>query len=67
MPMIDGVMAELPPLISDSDLHISQLTLHLLTSMCHVHPTSFNKSREPILNAILTLIKSPLLQGKVRN
>ncbi|XP_071804723.1 cullin-associated NEDD8-dissociated protein 1-like [Asterias amurensis] len=63
MPMIDGVMAELPPLISDSDLHISQLTLHLLTSMCHVHPTSFNKSREPILNAILTLIKSPLLQG----
>ncbi|XP_022103590.1 cullin-associated NEDD8-dissociated protein 1-like [Acanthaster planci] len=63
MPMVDGILAELPPLISDSDLHISQLTLHLLTSVCRVHPTNAAKTRDAILPAILSLIKSPLLQG----
>ena len=63
MPMVDGILTELPPLISDADLHISQLTLHLLTSVCRVHPASAAKTREAILAAILSLIKSPLLQG----
>ena len=34
---LSPVLAELPPLVSESDLHIAQLTLSLLTSISNNH------------------------------
>ena len=55
---------ELPSLISDADFHIAQLTLILLTSVAKIHPMALASSNN-ILPEIITLAKSPLLQGKV--
>ncbi|XP_063954997.1 cullin-associated NEDD8-dissociated protein 1-like isoform X1 [Lytechinus pictus] len=65
--MMDGIMTELPPLINESDLHISQLTLNLLTSLCEIHPSSMSKIYDHILVEILVLVRSPLLQGGALN
>lgn len=54
-------MVELPPLISDTDFHIAQLTLILLSSVAKIHPMALSSSN--ILPEIITLAKSPLLQG----
>lgn len=62
--MIDGILAEIPPLINESDLHISQLTLNLLTSLCCKHPKSMAKVCDSIMKEIFILVRSPLLQGK---
>ncbi|XP_062521004.1 cullin-associated NEDD8-dissociated protein 1-like isoform X2 [Corticium candelabrum] len=59
----DSVMKELPPLISESDLHVSQLTLNLLTTLGTANKASLYKTPDGVLPAILNLLKSPLLQG----
>ena len=41
-----------------------QLTLILLTSICHVNKATMSAVHEGILPQILVLIRSPLLQGK---
>lgn len=57
---------ELPALLSESDLHIAQLTLVLLTSIAKLQPQALTDLSRPfILPEILTLAKSPLLQGKI--
>lgn len=66
-PMIDGILAEIPPLINESDLHISQLTLNLLTSLCCKHPKSMAKVCDSIMKEIFILVRSPLLQGGALN
>ncbi|KAF8766423.1 Cullin-associated NEDD8-dissociated protein 1 like protein [Argiope bruennichi] len=65
--MISTVLSELPPLISESDLHISQLTMSLLTSISKVQKQSLMNVTEAILPEILTLVHSPLLQGAALN
>lgn len=57
------VLAELPPLISETDLHIAQLTLALLTSISASHPTAVPPLQGSVLPEILRLAESPLLQG----
>ncbi|XP_048590232.1 cullin-associated NEDD8-dissociated protein 1 [Nematostella vectensis] len=64
---ISGVLAEVPPLINESDLHISQLTLSLLTSTAKVHRVCMAKAASTFLPAIMVLVKSPLLQGGALN
>jgi len=59
------VTTELPALLNESDLHIAQLTLNLLTTIAKLHPTALTRVSEHILPEILILVKSPLLQGKV--
>lgn len=55
---------ELPPLLSESDLHIAQLCLQLLTSIAKLQPQALADLNRPfILPEILLLAKSPLLQG----
>jgi len=54
---------ELPALLNESDLHIAQLTLNLLTTIAKLHPTALTRVSEHILPEILILVKSPLLQG----
>ncbi|GAB1606379.1 cullin-associated NEDD8-dissociated protein 1 [Argonauta hians] len=61
--MIAKMMEEMPPLINENDLHVSQLTLNLLTSILHIHPPSMSNIQEKMLPQILLLVQSPLLQG----
>lgn len=65
--MITAVMAELPALICESDLHISQLTLSLLTSISKVQQEALLNVTDAILPEVLVLVKSPLLQGAALN
>lgn len=65
--MIEDALVELPPLISESDLHISQLTMSLLTSMSQAHKECLVKVNDAILPEILILARSPLLQGAALN
>lgn len=65
--MINTVLTELPPLISETDLHISQLTMNLLTSISKVQKQPLMNIADTILPEILTLVHSPLLQGAALN
>jgi len=57
------VLAELPPLVSESDLHIAQLTLVLLTSISVAHRQAIPTIHKSVLPEVLKLAESPLLQG----
>uniref|UniRef100_A0AAY4ENY9 TATA-binding protein interacting (TIP20) domain-containing protein n=1 Tax=Denticeps clupeoides TaxID=299321 RepID=A0AAY4ENY9_9TELE len=61
--MIDAVLAELPLLISESDMHVSQMAISFLTTLARVHPDSLSKISGSILSELITLVRSPLLQG----
>ena len=56
-------ISELPPLLSESDLHVAQLSLVLLTSAAKQHPQALKDVHEVILPEIMILLRSPLLQG----
>jgi cullin-associated NEDD8-dissociated protein 1 len=55
------IIVELPALLSENDLHISYVALKLATLICKSHGPSLITSN--ILNQVLLLIQSPLLQG----
>jgi cullin-associated NEDD8-dissociated protein 1 len=59
------VLCEIPPLLSESDLHIAQLTLHLLTSIARKQRSALQPSGVSgvIMPEVLNLLRSPLLQG----
>jgi cullin-associated NEDD8-dissociated protein 1 len=61
--LLEKVTTELPALLNETDLHIAQLTLTLLTTIAKLHPVSLNNISDNILPEILVLVKSPLLQG----
>lgn len=61
--MFEDIMTELPALISESDLHVSQLCFLLLTSICQTNPRSMTRVHRAILPQLLSLICSPLMQG----
>ncbi|ROT63807.1 hypothetical protein C7M84_018283 [Penaeus vannamei] len=61
--MLDKVLIELPPLINESDLHIAQLCLTLLTSTAKLHKSSLANFLEVIMPDVMALVRSPLLQG----
>ncbi|KAK2158819.1 hypothetical protein LSH36_163g01004 [Paralvinella palmiformis] len=65
--MFGNILDELPPLISESDLHVSQLSLNLLTSMCCINPDAMSSTRDKILPQLMQLLRSPLLQGAALN
>lgn len=62
--MVDAVLAELPPLISESDMHVSQMALSFLSTLAVTHPASLGQlSSGNILQQLISLVRSPLLQG----
>ncbi|KAF0028767.1 hypothetical protein F2P81_017872 [Scophthalmus maximus] len=62
--MVDAVLAELPPLISESDMHVSQMALSFLSTLAVTHPSSLGQlSGSNILQQLIALVRSPLLQG----
>ncbi|XP_034943385.1 cullin-associated NEDD8-dissociated protein 1 [Chelonus insularis] len=66
--LLDKVTAELPALLNESDLHIAQLTLTLLTTIAKLYPVALvNCISDSILPEVLELVKSPLLQGAALN
>jgi len=60
---LSPVLAELPPLVSETDLHIAQLTLALLTSVTSSHTATIPVIQKSVLPEVLKLAESPLLQG----
>ncbi|XP_053976488.1 cullin-associated NEDD8-dissociated protein 1 isoform X2 [Hylaeus anthracinus] len=65
--LLDKVTTELPALLNETDLHIAQLTLNLLTTIAKLHPIALTRVTDNILPEILVLVKSPLLQGVALN
>jgi len=63
----ESVLNELPALISENDLHISQLALNLLTSVTKRQKGLLPMIKTNILREALVLTKSPLLQGNALN
>ncbi|TNN40104.1 Cullin-associated NEDD8-dissociated protein 1 [Liparis tanakae] len=62
--MVDAVLAELPPLISESDMHVSQMALSFLSTLAVTHPAALGQlSGGNILQQLIALVRSPLLQG----
>lgn len=49
-------MDECGPLISETDLHISQLTISLLTTMCRSHPAAMSQMDKEIIIQLLLLV-----------
>ena len=64
---LEPVLIELQPLLTDSDLHIAQLTMNLLTSVAKLHKNSLSKIQSTCLPQIFHLSQSPLLQGAALN
>lgn len=60
---LEPVLSELPPLVDESDMHVSQLSITLLTCMAKACPSSLAKISSSVLPGVLTLVHSPLLQG----
>ncbi|KOC62116.1 Cullin-associated NEDD8-dissociated protein 1, partial [Habropoda laboriosa] len=65
--LLDKVTTELPALLNETDLHIAQLTLNLLTTIAKLHSVALTRVSDNILPEILVLVKSPLLQGVALN
>ena len=61
--VLSPVLAELPPLVSETDLHIAQLTLALLTSVTTSQASTIPVIQKSVLPEVLKLAESPLLQG----
>lgn len=65
--LLKGAIAEVPPLISELDLHVAQLSMVLLTSTANLRSSALIDVHSTLLPEILTLIRSPLLQGVALN
>lgn len=65
--MIESVLAELPALITENDMHVSQVAVMFLTTLAQVYPSCISKISSSVLAEILQLIHSPLLQGGALN
>jgi cullin-associated NEDD8-dissociated protein 1 len=64
--LIKTILLELPLLINENDLLLAQYSLKLTTSICKMNnqQTTLDKEQiNSILNKVLELIQSPLLQG----
>jgi cullin-associated NEDD8-dissociated protein 1 len=61
------VLIELPPLVSESDLHIAQLTMDLLTTVSKCNMTVLPIVQQTSLPEVFKLAQSPLLQGAALN
>ncbi|KAM7096039.1 cullin-associated NEDD8-dissociated protein 1-like isoform 4-T4 [Ciconia maguari] len=65
--MIESVLTELPALITESDMHVSQVAITFLTTLAKVCPSCISKISGSVLAEIFQLVHSPLLQGGALN
>ncbi|KAM7353038.1 cullin-associated and neddylation-dissociated 1 isoform 1-T1 [Cochliomyia hominivorax] len=61
--LLQTAIAEIQSLISDSDLHVAQYALILLTTTASKHPKALLGIHDQFLPPLLQLLRSPLLQG----
>lgn len=61
--LLQKAILEIPPLLSEADLHVAQMSLVLLTSIAHKQPLALIEVYEPLMPQIMLLVRSPLLQG----
>ncbi|NXW84152.1 CAND1 protein, partial [Alopecoenas beccarii] len=61
--MVESVLTELPALITENDMHVSQVAIAFLTTLAEVYPSCISKISGSVLAEILQLVHSPLLQG----
>ncbi|XP_062356653.1 cullin-associated NEDD8-dissociated protein 1-like isoform X2 [Cinclus cinclus] len=66
-PMIEAVLTELPVLITENDMHVSQVTITFLTTLAKIYPSCISKISGSVLAEIFQLVHSPLLQGGTLN
>ena len=50
--LLHAVLSEVPPLLSESDLHIAQLTLHLLTSVASLYCPSCSRCLQSMVSYV---------------
>ncbi|KAF3690349.1 Cullin-associated NEDD8-dissociated protein 1 [Channa argus] len=60
---LEPVLSELPSLVDESDMHVSQVSITLLTCMARACPSSLAKISSSVLPGVFRLVHSPLLQG----
>ncbi|XP_030585995.1 cullin-associated NEDD8-dissociated protein 2 isoform X3 [Archocentrus centrarchus] len=60
---LEPVLSELPALVDESDMHVSQVSITLLTCVARAYPSSLAKISSSVLPGVFRLIHSPLLQG----
>ncbi|XP_051483107.1 cullin-associated NEDD8-dissociated protein 1-like isoform X2 [Apus apus] len=65
--MIESVLTELPALITENDMHVSQVAIVFLTTLAQVYPSCLSKISGSVLVEIFQLVHSPLLQGGALN
>nr|XP_060622249.1 cullin-associated NEDD8-dissociated protein 1-like [Anolis sagrei ordinatus] len=65
--MIECVLMELPDLISENDMHVSQVAITFLTTLARVYPSSLSKISGTVLSELFQLVYSPLMQGGALN
>ncbi|KAL7044413.1 hypothetical protein ACKWTF_001908 [Chironomus riparius] len=61
--LLQMAIAELPSLLNETDLHVAQLSLVLLTTTAKKQPQALFNVHAAFMPEIMTLVKSPLLQG----
>lgn len=62
---LEPVLGELPALLDEGDMHVSQVSLTLLTCVATASPASLARISCSVLPRVIGLIQSPLLQGGV--
>ncbi|XP_072797995.1 cullin-associated NEDD8-dissociated protein 2 isoform X2 [Vicugna pacos] len=62
---VRAVLAELPALVSESDMHVAQLAVDFLATMAHAQPAALAEVSGPVLSELLRLLRSPLLPAAV--
>ncbi|XP_051804068.1 cullin-associated NEDD8-dissociated protein 2 [Acanthochromis polyacanthus] len=60
---LEPVLSELPALVDETDMHVSQVSISLLTCMAKACPSSLAKISSSVLPGVFRLVHSPLLQG----
>ncbi|XP_068578375.1 cullin-associated NEDD8-dissociated protein 2 [Cebidichthys violaceus] len=60
---LEPVLSELPALVDESDMHVSQVSVSLLTSLSRACSSSLAKISSSVLPCVFRLVHSPLLQG----
>ncbi|NXY85574.1 CAND1 protein, partial [Alcedo cyanopectus] len=65
--MTEAVLTELPALITENDMHVSQVAIVFLTTLARVYPSCISKLGGAVLAEIFQLVHSPLLQGGALN
>ena len=61
--MLADMLDQVPALLNESDLHVAQLSLGLLTAVAQLQASAMAKVHKEMMARVLDLLVSPLLQG----